>query len=174
MTISRLFEWSVTFSINLTSFPIDLSVDQSLFSLFSSHFPLLSPHFSIDQFSFCIDHFSLISVHVPLTSFHYSLISPHFTIELCLLSSLTTFMHLQYQGNGFPSIQQNLLDKQQGLKGIVSRLWEQLQWNPSDRSEEFRTAEAYFYSLLMPFSCFTSKKAFCGSFSFDSNSAKDE
>jgi hypothetical protein len=46
----------------------------------------------------------------------------------------------------------------QGFKGIVSRVWEQLQWNPNDRSEEFRTAGAYFYSLLMPFSCFNSKK----------------
>jgi hypothetical protein len=45
------------------------------------------------------------------------------------------------------------------LKGIVSQVREQLQWNPSDRSEEFRTAGAYFYSLLMPFSCFSSKKA---------------
>ncbi len=60
------------------------------------------------------------------------------------------------------------------LKGIVSRVWEQLQWNPSDRSEVFRIAGAYFYSLLTPFSCFNSKKAFCGGFSFDSNSANDE
>ncbi len=44
------------------------------------------------------------------------------------------------------------------IKGIVSRVWEQLQWHPSDRSEEFRTAGAYFYSLFMPFSCFNSKK----------------
>jgi hypothetical protein len=34
--------------------------------------------------------------------------------------------------------------------------------------------EHNFYSLLMPFSCFNSKKAFCGGFSFDSNSANDE
>jgi hypothetical protein len=107
------------------------------------------------------------------------------------------------------------------LKGIVSWVWEQLQWNPSDRSEEFCTARAYFtpfwchfhvlilkkhsvtvshltvtlqmmsnswrslcewlstagayfYSLLMTFSCFNSKKAFCGGFSFDSHSANDE
>jgi hypothetical protein len=60
------------------------------------------------------------------------------------------------------------------LKGIVSRFREQLQWNPSDRSEEFRTAGAYFYSLLMPFSCFSYKKAFCGGFSFDSHSANDD
>jgi hypothetical protein len=56
----------------------------------------------------------------------------------------------------------------QCIKGIVSWVWEQLQWNPSDRSEEFRTAGAYFYSFLMPFSCFNSKKAIFGGFSFDS------
>jgi hypothetical protein len=56
----------------------------------------------------------------------------------------------------------------------VSQVLEQLQWNPSDRSEEFRTAGAYFYSLFMPFSCFKSEKAFCGGFSFDSHSANDE
>ncbi len=33
----------------------------------------------------------------------------------------------------------------------MSRVWEQLQWHPSDRSEEFRIAGAYFYSLLSPF-----------------------
>jgi hypothetical protein len=64
--------------------------------------------------------------------------------------------------------------RQRKSKRIVSRVWEQLQWNPSDRSEEFRTAGAYFYSLLMPFLCFNSKKAYCGGFSFDSNSANDE
>ncbi len=60
------------------------------------------------------------------------------------------------------------------LKGIVLLVLEQLQLNPSDRSEEFRTAGTYFYSLSMPFSCFNSKKALCGGFSFDSHSANDE
>ncbi len=67
-----------------------------------------------------------------------------------------------------------LLHLSRWVKGIVSRVWEQLQWNPSDRSEEFRTAGAYFYSLLVPFSRLNSKKAFCAGFSFDSNSANDE
>jgi hypothetical protein len=60
------------------------------------------------------------------------------------------------------------------LKGIVCRVWEQLQWHPSDRSEEFRIAGAYFYALFIPFSCFNSKKACCSGFSFDSYSANDE
>ncbi len=60
------------------------------------------------------------------------------------------------------------------FKGILSRVREQLQWHPSDRSEEFRITEAYFYSLLIPFSCFNSKKACCSSFSFDSYSANDQ
>ncbi len=60
------------------------------------------------------------------------------------------------------------------FKGIVSRVWEQLQWHPSDRSEEFRITGAYFYSLLIPFSCFNSKKTHYSGFSFDSYSANEE
>jgi hypothetical protein len=60
-----------------------------------------------------------------------------------------------------------------GLKGIVSRVWGQLQWIPSDRSEEFRIAGAYIYSLLTLFSCFNSKKACFGGFLFDSHSVYD-
>jgi hypothetical protein len=60
------------------------------------------------------------------------------------------------------------------LKGIVSRVWEQLQWHPSDKSEEFSIAGAYFYSLLITFSCFNSQNACCSGFSFDSYSANDE
>ncbi len=56
----------------------------------------------------------------------------------------------------------------------MSRVWEQLIWNPSDKSEEFRIAGTYFYSLLMPFTWFNSKKACFGGFSFDNHSANDE
>ncbi len=52
------------------------------------------------------------------------------------------------------------------IKGIVSRDWEQIQWIPSDWSEECRVAGAYFVPVLMPFSCFNLKNAWFGSFSF--------
>ena len=68
----------------------------------------------------------------------------------------------------------SFMDSLWHIKGIVSRDWERLQWFPSVRSEECRVTGAYFYSILMPFWCFNSKKAcFCG-FSFDSYSANDE
>ncbi len=60
------------------------------------------------------------------------------------------------------------------LKGIVSRDWEQIQWIPSDRSEECRVAGAYFFPILMSFSCLNSKNACFGGFSFDSYSANDK
>jgi hypothetical protein len=60
------------------------------------------------------------------------------------------------------------------LKGIVSRVGEQLQWIPSDRSEEFRIAGTYYYLLLMPFLCFDPKAACFGGFSFDSHWVKEE
>jgi hypothetical protein len=41
----------------------------------------------------------------------------------------------------------------------------------SVRSEECRVAGAYLYSVLMTFSCFTSKNACFGDFSFDSHCA---
>jgi hypothetical protein len=45
------------------------------------------------------------------------------------------------------------------VKGIVSRDWEQMQWIPSDRSEECRVAGTYFFLFRwMPFSCINSKK----------------
>jgi hypothetical protein len=42
------------------------------------------------------------------------------------------------------------------------------------RCEEHRVAGAYFYSILMPFSCLNSKNACFGGFSFDSYSANDK
>jgi hypothetical protein len=69
---------------------------------------------------------------------------------------------------------EDLNGREEHIKEIESRVLEQLQWNPSDRSEEFRVAGAYFYSLFLPFSCFNSKKACRGSFSFDSHSTNDE
>ncbi len=44
----------------------------------------------------------------------------------------------------------------------------------SIRSEECRVVGAYFYSVLVPFSCFNWKKAWFGGFSFDSYSANDK
>jgi hypothetical protein len=56
----------------------------------------------------------------------------------------------------------------------VSGDWEWIQWIIIVRSEECRVAGAYLYSVLMPFSCFISKNACFGGFSFDSYSANDE
>jgi hypothetical protein len=60
------------------------------------------------------------------------------------------------------------------IKGIVSRDWEQIQWIPSDWSEECRVAGAYFSPVLKPFLCFNLKNACFGGFSFDSYSANDK
>ncbi len=60
------------------------------------------------------------------------------------------------------------------IKGIVSRDWEQIQWIPSVKSEKCRVAGAYFFPVLMPFSCFNSKNMCFVSFSFDSYSANDK
>ncbi len=60
------------------------------------------------------------------------------------------------------------------LQGIVSRDSEQIQWIPNDRSEECRVTGAYFFPVVMPFSCFNSKNACFGGFSFDSYSANDK
>jgi hypothetical protein len=64
--------------------------------------------------------------------------------------------------------------QEQRLKGIVSGDWEQIQWIPSDKSEECRVAGAYFFLILMSFSCFNLKNACFGGFSFDSYSANDK
>jgi hypothetical protein len=60
------------------------------------------------------------------------------------------------------------------FKGIVCQDWEQIQWIPSAKSEECRVAGAYFFPVLMPLSCFNSKNACFGGFSFDSYSANDK
>jgi hypothetical protein len=60
------------------------------------------------------------------------------------------------------------------FKGIVSRDGEQIQWIPSDRTEEYRVAGAYLFTVLMPFLCFNLKNACFGGFSFDSYSANDK
>ncbi len=62
------------------------------------------------------------------------------------------------------------------LNGKVSQHWEQLLWIPSDRSEEFRVADAgtYFYTVFIVLSCFNSKKnVWFGRFSFDSHPANE-
>jgi hypothetical protein len=60
------------------------------------------------------------------------------------------------------------------IKGIVSPDWKRLQWIPIERSEEFMVDGTYFYSVLMPSSGISSKKACFGGFSFGSHSANDK
>jgi hypothetical protein len=61
----------------------------------------------------------------------------------------------------------------QTVKRIVSRDRVWIQWILTVRSEECRVAGEYFYSALMPFSCFNLKNVCFGCFSLDSYSAHD-
>jgi hypothetical protein len=68
------------------------------------------------------------------------------------------FPAIIYLWTKLDTLVQTRLIKFSGLKWIVSRVWWQLQWIPSDRSEEFRIARAYFYSLWCCFHVLITKK----------------